>query len=654
MYRYGGYTGKYIRVDLSSGNIRVKETPPKLVHDYLGGSGIGVRLLWNEVGPGVDPLSPQNRIIFATGPVTGTLFPPSGRYTVVSLSPLTGHWGEAHAGGSFGPELKYAGYDFIVVEGRAEKPIYLSIQDDLVELRKASHLWGKDTIQTTELVQEELDDSDVKVACIGQAGENLVKYACVINDYYHAAGRTGMGTVMGSKNLKAIAVRGSGGLRPARLEEFMEFSRQAFERHTKGEWAEYIRKTLRTYGTTGLMDSMNAIGRLPTKNHSDGYYPEIDKVGCEAIRKRFRIAQSSCFDCAIQCKYISRIKKGKYAGTQSGGPEYETVCAYTSNLLNSDLTVAIRANYLCNLYGMDTISSGGSIAFAMECYENGLIGKDDTGMELRWGDGEVILELLEMIVRREGIGNLLAEGVRKAARGIGHGAEKYAIEVNGLEASGQDGRAHKSVGLTYAVNVRGADHLRSLCVIDELGFREKAKERFPQYDADVLCDLLDERYKGYMVADQEEVFAVCDALILCKYGVMWPPIYYWEDFARLIHVLTGMEEYADVEETKRLGKRITHLKRMFNIRLGWNRANDSLHPRFTEEPMPSGPAKGQVVHLEPMLREYYEIRGYNWETGYPTRSTLERVGLDDVADELEPMGKLAPELTGNQTKKEES
>ena len=644
MYRYGGYAGEYIRVDLSSGSIQVEETPPELVHDYLGGSGVAARILWDEVGPEVDPLSPENKIIFAAGPVTGTLFPPSGRWAVISLSPLTGHWGEAHAGGFIGPELKYAGYDFIVVEGKAEKPVYLRIEDNLVELRDASSLWGKDVIKTTDLICEELSDPDVKVACIGPAGENLVRYACVMNDYYRAAGRTGMGTVMGSKNLKAIAIRGSGDLRPAQPEEFMEFSKECFERHAKGEWAEFIRKTSRTYGTTGLMDAMNAIGRLPTKNHYDGVYPEIEKVGSEAIRKRFRVDHKSCFGCAIQCKFISRIKEGKYAGTQSEGPEYETVMAFTSNILNSDPTIAMRANYLCNIYGMDTISAGTSIAFAMECYEKGLIDKGDTdGLELRWGDGEVALKLVEMIARREGFGDLLAEGTREAAKRIGKGAERYAIEVNGLEASGQDGRSHKSVGLTYAVNVRGADHLRSLCVIDELGFRSKAEERFPQYDTDVVCNLLDERYKGYMVADQEALFAVCDSLIVCKYGVMWPPIYYWEDFARLIPVLTGMERYADVEEVKRLGERIAHLKRMFNIRLGWSKANDSLHPRFTEEPMPSGPGKGQVVHLEPMLREYYEARGYDWKTGYPTRTALEKAGLKDVADALEKAGKLITE-----------
>lgn len=642
MYKYGGYAGKYIRVDLSSGNIRVEETPLELAHEYLGGSGIGARLLWNEVKPGTDPLSPQNKIIIATGPLTGTLFPPSGRYAVISLSPLTDHWGEAHAGGAFGPELKYAGYDYIVIEGKAEKAVYLNIEDNLIELRDASHLWGKNTIHTTDLICEQLGDIDVKVACIGPAGENLVKYACIINDYYRAAGRTGMGAVFGSKKLKAIAVRGSGGLKPALPEEFIKFSQECFERHSSGEWADYIKKTSRTYGTTGLMDAMNAIGRLPTKNHYDGCYPEIDKVGSEAIRKHFRVDHKSCFGCAIQCKYISRIKEGKYANTQSEGPEYETVMAYTSNMLVSDLTVAMRANYLCNIYGMDTISSGASIAFAMECYEKGIINKSDTdGLELKWGDGEVALKLVEMIANREGFGDLLAEGVYEAAKRIGKGSDSYAIEVNRLEASGQDGRSHKSAGLTYAINVRGADHLRSLCIIDELGFTNKAKERFPQYDTDIVCDLLNERYKGYLVADQEAIFAVCDSLIACKYGVMWPPIYYWEDYAHLIHVLTGIDDYADIEETKRLGERISHLRRMFNIRLGWSKKNDSLHPRFTKEPMPSGPGKGQVVNLEPMLKEYYEVRGYDWKTGYPTRSSLEHAGIKDIADELEKMNKLA-------------
>lgn len=639
---YGAYQGRFLDVDLSEGRAESHPVPQDMQRLYLGGDGVAARILWDSLAPGVDPLAPGNVLVIATGPLTGTLFPPSGRWMAASLSPLTFHWGEAHAGGFFGAELKYAGYDYLVIRGKASAPVWLNITDGRAELRPAAALWGKTVPETTESIARELGDPEVKVACIGPAGEKLVRYAAIMSDYWRAAGRTGMGAVMGAKGLKAIAVRGFRPVRVADPEGFLAACREAHLAHREGEWADYIRRTSRRYGTTGLTDAMNAIGRLPVKNHQDGYLPDVERVGCEAIRQGYRVAHKACFGCALQCKYVSHVSSGPYRGTRSEGPEYETVDAWGPNILVYDLDVVMRANYLCNIYGLDTISAGAAVAFAMELYERGLIGKEETGgMEIRWGDGEVALALLEQIARREGFGRLLGEGCDLAARELGGEAWRYSISVNGLEASGQDPRSHKSVGCTYATNVRGADHLRSLSVIDELGFRSKAVERFPHLDPDVCGNLLDETYKGYMVADQEECFAVCDSMILCKYGVMWPPIYYFPEFARAISTATGMAEYADPEAVRALGRRICHLRRAFNVRLGWDRSRDTLHPRFTEEPMPSGPARGEVCRLEPMLREYYEVRGYDQATGLPYRETLEEAGLGDVAEELARLGRLA-------------
>lgn len=640
-----GYAGKYLRVDLTKEKFTVLPTPEEWKRKYLGGVGMGAKIMWDEVPPEVKPLSPQNRIIFATGPVNGTLFPPSGRYEVISRSPLTGWWAHASAGGFFGPEMKYAGYDLIIIQGKAKKPVYLHIDNDLIKLRDAKQLWGKNVIETTDQVIKELKDPDVKVACIGQAGENLVKYACIMSDYFRAAGRTGLGAVLGSKNLKAIAIRGTKGIKIAHKEKFNKLLTDAFKRHSpEGRYWDYI-ESFRKYGTFSLTDWENAIGRLPTKNHWTGYFENAEEtIGMEPMRKRHYKRHASCFGCGIQCKYSSIVREGKYAGTESEGPEYETVEGFTSNFLSADTNALIRANYLCNIYGMDTISASHTISWAYECYEHGILGKKDTdGRELIWGEDGMdnAIELLEEIpFRKTRFASLLAEGSREAARRTGKGSEAYAIHVNGLEASGQDGRPHKSLGLTYAINVRGADHLTSLSSLDELGYKEEIARRYKKETVNILADRWDEKLKGYLVADMEELYALCDSALLCKYGVMWPPIYYHQDFGKVISAITGFTEYENPKELSKLAKRICHLRRAFNVRLGWSKKNDALHPRFTEEPMPTGPAKGQVVHLEPMLREYYQARKYDWKTGYPTKKELEEVGLGDVAKELKKRKKL--------------
>ena len=638
------YAGKFIRIDLSKEKIEVEPIPSDWKERFLGGVGIGAKILWDETDEKTAPLSPENRLVFLTGPVQGTLFPQSARYIVVTRSPLTGWWAHSSAGGFFGPELKYAGYDLLIIQGKSQRPVYIYIDNDFIQIRSAKHLWGKTIPETNQIIEKELGDSNVKIASIGPAGENLVRYACIMSDYYRAVGRAGLGCVMGYKNLKAVVVRGTKGLRPANPEKFMKLFEDWHSRYTpKGRYWEYV-ESMRKYGTFALVDWENAIGRLPTKNHWTGYFENAEEtIGMEPHRKKHYKKHKSCFCCGIQCKYVSEVREGKWQGTVSEGPEYETIEAFTSNFLSHDTNALVRANYLCNIYGMDTITAGHTISFAYECYENGLLTKKDTGnRELIWGEEgmDTVLELLESIAKtKDDFSKLLALGSAEAARRIGGSAWKYAIHVNNLEASGQDPRPHKSMGLTYAINVRGADHLTSISCIDELGYKDEAKRRYKKI-ADIICDRWDERYKGFLISETEELHALCDSALLCKYGTMWPPIYYFEDYGKIISCLTGMEKYEDLKELSKLARRICHLRRAFNIRLGWTKKNDSLHPRLSVDPMPTGPAKGQTVDLETMLKEYYEIRKYDWATGFPSEKELFECDLKEVVQELKKKNKV--------------
>ncbi len=641
MFAYKGYKGAYLRVDLSTEQIRREALLESLARNYLGGTGFCAKILWDEVNAKVDPFGLENRLIFATGPLTGAFFTPAGRFVVAAKSPLTGIWGEAHCGGHWGPELKYAGYDFIIFQGRSEKPVYLFIDDEAVEFREADHLWGKNTKETTNGIREELGDDTVKVACIGQAGENLVRYASIMVDYYRAIGRAGLGAVMGSKNLKAVAVRGTRSVEVWNPEEYMEIAERAFKKITTDKWGEICESSLGMYGTPNLVSAVNAIGRLPTKNHWTGVFEAAEKIGPDVLRRKYRIKRESCFTCGIQCKFVSQVKRGPYKNTLTGGPEYESIMALGSNCSNDDIESIIHANLLCNLYGIDTISCGKTISFAMECYENGILNKQDIdGVDLTWGNTEAIITLIHKIAKREGIGNVLAEGVKRAAEVIGKGSRRYAIHGKGMEASGQDCRAQQSVGLTFAISCRGADHLRALSSLEELGFVDVIEERFGKEEAKEIQNLLSIKYKALVVKDVEDLYAIVDSLLICKYGTMWPPVYYFDDLARLIPPLTGMKEYGDPRHLRLIAEKITNLRRAFNIREGLTGKDDALHPRFTEEPMPNGPAKGYVCNIKPMLDEYYELREWDKATGLIPSKTLEKLGLEDVAKQLNEMNRL--------------
>jgi aldehyde:ferredoxin oxidoreductase len=626
----GGYMGRILRVDLSNEKVVDVETPKDLISKYIGGLGFVVKILWDEVNEKIDPLGPENRLVIATGPLTGTMFPAAGRYQMGAKSPLTGIWGQSNSGGFFGPELKFSGYDAIIIQGRSEKPVYLCIYDGKPEIRRADHLWGKTTYETADIIREELDDREVKVAAIGQAGENLVRYAAVINDYGNAAGRTGMGAVMGSKKLKAIAVRGFNSVKVADPEKFERVLEKAYDL-VLDKWGKTYKETLTTYGTPNLVDAINDIGRMPVKNHWTGYWDKAEKIGGYAIRKLYRVKQGSCFGCLAQCKYFVKTKQEGLSGLFKG-PEYESIVSLGSCLLIDNFDAVAYANNLADLYGMDSISLGMTIAWAMECYEKGIITKEDTGgIDLSWGNYESVIKLIHDIAFRRGFGNILAEGSYRASKIIGRGSEKYVMHVKGLEISAQDGRAQQSSGLTHATAARGADHLTSLSCLEERGYADVAAER---YGADKVKDLIDPlstKYKGMVVKDLEDLYALGNSLIICWYEVGWPPVFYFNEMAEALHAVTGIDLFSSISYVREVSERIVILRRMFNVREGLRRKDDTLPERFLKEPMPSGPAKGQICKLDEMLDEYYEYRGIDKLTGIPKDETLVRLGLGDLA-----------------------
>ncbi len=636
-FPYKGYAGHYLEVDLTKGVVHKKEMEKEWARLYLGGSGVSSKILWERTTPKTDPLSPENVLIVGTGPLTGAMFSPSGRMMFASRGPLTGVWAESHVGGFLGPEIKYAGFDFVIFNGRSPKPVYLFLRDGKAELRDASHLWGKETDVTATMIREEHKDPEIKVGAIGPAAENKVLYASIIVDFYRAAGRAGLGTVLGSKNVKAVAATGSLGLEAYDMEKYLEANEREMAMLDDPLWTDSL-ASLRKYGTTDLVAVINEIGRLPTKNHWTGYYEDAEDIGPELIAEKYRIAQEACHGCAVGCKYIIRVKGGKYPTEPIGGPEYETLMAFGSNCMNNDVESVFHLGKRCDLLGLDTISTGKTISFAMELYEKGIISKKDTdGIELTWGNGEAQAELVEKIAKREGFGKILANGTRKAAEQIGGDAWKYAIHVKGLEASGQDPRAHQSMGLTYATNVRGADHLRSISCIEELGYPKIAADRFGKDKAEAILEIMSPKYKGEVIWDMENLYALVDSAVICKYATMWPPVFYFDSFVNVIPSLTGMEEWGDMKYVRQTSERISHLRRAFNHRLGITRKEETLPPRLLSEPMPTGPSKGGLPDLDEMLDEYYSFRGCDPKTGYPYEKKLKDLSLDFVIDELKPL-----------------
>jgi aldehyde:ferredoxin oxidoreductase len=629
----GGYVGKIIRIDLTHREVREIALSEDLAGTWLGGNGIGIKTLWDEVPPHVGALSPENILTFATGPLTGTAWPCSGRMEAIAKSPLTGIYGDSNCGGTFGPELKFAGIDALLITGAAEAPVILWVHDGLVEIEDARSLWGLDTVETEAAIRSGKSDERIKVACIGPAGEHLVPYACIQATPNRSFGRTGLGAVMGSKRLKAIAARGTARVPIAQPAPFSSLARSMHQRLRENE----IFPALARFGTAGLVAIVNEVGRFPTRNFQRGDYEDVHKIDGEALREQYWERDDGCYGCPIRCDKVYSVREGVHAGAVTSSLEYETLNAFGACIGNSDLASIIAANERCDRLGLDTISTGRAISFAMELWEKGLLGRALTGgMDCRWGDQRLALDLIDRIAYRDGLGELLSLGVRRAAEALGGDAAQYAMEVKGMEIPAQDGRAQQSMGLAHITSSRGADHLKAFPTIDETGYPGEVIRR---YGRDFLPEMSDPhatKYKPFLVKDGEDFGAVVDSVGVCKSGgthVMAE--IYWADIAEGLTFATGMK--FDEQNLKAIGERISNLMRAYNALHGITRADDRLPRRFLEEPSPSPGALGETAHAEDMLDEYYGLRGWDLRQGWPTESTLRRLGLDDAARRLEAL-----------------
>jgi aldehyde:ferredoxin oxidoreductase len=617
--------GKILRVDLTNGKISEEFPDEETLKKYLGGAALSTWYLLKETKKGIDPLGPENNLIFMTGPLTGTPSPSTGRYSVVAKSPLTGIWGQANSAGFWGRDLKRSGFDGVLFEGISSKPVYLVTEDGKAELRDASHLWGKNTSETTKIIREDLGEK-FNVACIGIGGENLVKYAAVMNDcdepnYGRAAGRCGLGAVMGSKKVKAIASKGNAKIEVANPEEYKTEAKQRYD------WVNQsmLKMTLEVFGTPTMVDLVNVKGGLPTRNWQTGVFPAADNINGTAINENILIGRKPCFACPIACGRLAEIKEGKYK-SKGEGPEYESIGALGTMCDVDNLEAITLAHFLCNEYGLDVISAGNTIGFAMECFEKGILKKEDTGgLELNFGDADLIVDLIPKIGKREGIGDLLAEGTRNMANKLGKDSIKFAMQVKGLELPAYDSRAAKITGLAYATANRGGCHITGY--IEGPAFL--AMPFMIVEDAMVGDSLKENPEDTRVVKDFEDAFGIFDAIGGCKFMGM---VLTSQDWASLIEKLLGYKFTA--EDFAKTGERLYNLARVYCVREGITRADDTLPARLLEEPLPEGPAKGHVVNLEPLLDAYYEYRNWDKKTGKPTKEKLKELGLEWAIEEI--------------------
>ncbi|MGO9645653.1 MAG: aldehyde ferredoxin oxidoreductase family protein [Candidatus Bathyarchaeia archaeon] len=626
-----GYAGKILRVNLSTKKIVVLELRKDLAYNFLGGSGFGTKILWDEVGPGVEPFSADNRLIFAIGPLTGTIYPTAGRFEVIGKSPLTGIYGDANSGGHFAPKLKQAGFDAVVFQGRSTKPVYLLLNNGKAELRDAGKVWNHGTEETERILKEEVGDSQLQSTCIGQAGENLVRYASVMNNGC-AAARSGLGALMGFMRLKAIAAQGDTRSTATKSQDFIKDALLAQKEILDNPFTPGLSK----YGTAQLCVPMSTVGRFPTKNFQQGDFEFVEDIGADAIEGKYFVRRIACSACPIGCHHVVQVKDGKYAESANRVIEYESVNAFGARVWNRNLPSIIEADRMCDDYGLDTISTGASIAFAMELWEKGILTEGDIDLDLSWGNPDVVLEMIRRITFRKELGNILAEGVKRASEKIGKGSDYYAMHIKGQEIPSQDGRSQQSMGLAQATSSRGADHLKGFPTIDETGYPTEAVKRYGEQYLPEIVDGIQTKYKAMVVKDGEEFGTVIDSIGICKFGTFFPPALYWDRIATALSLITGFD--LDVTKLKLIGERIVNLQRMFNVREGITRKDDTQPRRLLEEKSPSpGRAKGHVIYLKPMLDDYYRLRNWNNETGIPTNEKLKELSLEYTIPTAERM-----------------
>jgi len=620
-----GYAGRIAHVDLTTAQVTIEETTELFRRQYMGGWGyIGYYLL-REVPRHADPLGPENVLVFATGPVTGVPTPGAGRSAVGAKSPLTGGFGASEAGGWFGAELTSAGFDAIVIKGQARGPVYLWVHDGAIEIRPASHLWGKLTAEAQALIRQELGDSRIRTAQIGPAGERLARIACIIHDVNRAAGRCGLGAVMGAKRLKAVAVRGSGRKEVSDAEALREHARW-YQGHYQSTWAAQLHDT----GTDGGLISQNEAGGLPTRNFREGCFEHFEALSGERMRDTILKDRDTCFGCPVRCKRVVAVADGRYnVDPAYGGPEYETVAALGSNCGVGDLAAVALANQLCNAYGLDTISTGVAISWAMECFERGLLAPADTGgLSLRFGDAEAMLEAVRLIGEREGFGRLLGEGSLRAAQAIGRGSERYAMQVRGQEIPMHEPRVKFGLGLGYALSPTGADHnhnfhdsdyqdesgiapLRPFGILEPLPYSDLSPRKVRLAAVEILWNTL------------------CNVLGMCAFVMSTIPR---QRIVPLVQAITGWD--TSLYELLKAAERAYAMGRYFTAREGLDAEQDRLPERFFE-PFASGPSAGNRLPPEQFAQArslLYRMWGWDEQTGAPTAWKLHELGLGWLAE----------------------
>lgn len=630
--------GKILRVNLSTGKISTEPTS-KYSKRFLGGRGINQWILFRKTSPDISPLDPACPIVFGAGVLVGTPVPGAGRYTVDSINYMTGGVGSANSGGHFGPELKFAGYDHIVITGRSREPCYLWVDDNNVEIKSAKHLWGKTTWETDDQVREELGDDDIQLATVGQAGENLVRAACIITNGARAAGRCGIGAVMGSKNLKAVAVRGTGTISVANPSRFMGLVDELWQRIKE----DGVMKLYRKWGTTYIHVADDEISCNPVRNFQDGFWgPEkIERTSQSELYDKYVVRRLGCFACPVAASRYLRVLGGELEGVEGEGFECNTIKDFGCKLDIPDLSAITKSHILCSQYGLDVDNTAGPIAWAMECYQRGILTKDDVdGLELEWGNYRAVHELIRKIAMREGVGDLLAEGSKRASDKIGKGSQKYAMHMKGQDLY-EPLRAAKGWGLGVILSPRGGGHLRGAPTTEFLRISSEESKKF--FGISTAGDRKAYEGKAKLVIYFENFKAVVDSMNICYNLTQWvsPYLINPEDISKLFIAATGIPMTA--EKLMKIGERIHNVEKAINVRAGMIRKDDTPPERFFT-PIRSGPSKGERLEKKKLAKaidEYYGLRGWDVNTGLPTRAKLEELGLKEVVEELGKLGKLA-------------
>ncbi len=613
-----GYQGKLLKVDLEKEKTKDEELDEELAKKYLGGSGLAAKLFYKQMTKDLDPLSPENPLAFINGPFVGARVPSAGRHAVCAKSPLTGIWGESNSGGYFGTTLKMAGYDGIIINGRADDPVYISIIDGEAEIKDASEYWGKGFYETRDALKEEVGNDRARIAAIGQGGENQVRYAAVMNDHGRAAGRTGMGAVMGSKNLKAILVDGTDTIEIDNPDEIQDHIDEATEVPVNQLSKTSTLEMYKEFGTIGYLDMGMTMGDVPTKFFSSGVFPTED-IDAVKLRENYNVKSVSCFGCPLGCgRLVTEPPEGDVE--EIDGPEYETAAAFGPLSMNFDLDSIVYANHLCNDYGIDTISAGVSIAFAVKMVEDGELSKDDVGVDLGWGESDSIVELVDMIAKREGFGDKLAEGTRRMANEFGVSQERVP-HVKGMEIPMHDPRAFVGQAISYATSPRGACHLKGDYYLIDLGID------VPEIGVETGDRFESSEEKGAMAAIWQNVRELNDSLPLCKFSPISKP----SDLAKLLNDVTGWD--VSGEEILKTGERIFNIKRLINWKLGVRREDDDV-PEVAKESLQDGATAGKSPDMETLLNGYYKERDWELESGKPKQEKLEELDLSEEAEEV--------------------